>query len=199
MLFVPLAFVVAALAIARGGRRRRSRRSDVDDGDAGGVNPQLLRAELSVLADDVLRLEPHVALKDDARDDFDAATHRYRVAQAALEYTDAPVDLIRVQRVVDEASYSMSRVRAILEDRRPPEPPTTLRSPGLRGEPTIVLDDGDRPAYEGSPASFRAGWFGGGSGLIGGLLLGSVMGGFGGWTVEDAGDSPEPDGRTSDW
>jgi hypothetical protein len=116
-----------------------------------------------------------------------------------LDYTDAPVDLIRVQRVVDEASYSMSRVRAMLEDRRPPEPPTPLRSPGRRGEPAIVLDDGDRPAYEGSPASFETGWFGGGGGLLGGLLLGSMMGGFGGWIVDDTGDSPEPDGRTSSW
>jgi hypothetical protein len=153
---------------------------------------------LSVLADDVLRLEPHVVLKEAARDDFDAATHRYRVAQAALEYTDAPVDLVRVQRVVDEASYSMARVRAILEDRTPPEPPTTLRSPGLRGEPAIVLDDGDRPAYEGAPASYRTGWFGGGGGLIGGLLLGSVMGGFGVWTADD-GDIADADGQTDRW
>ena len=163
------------------------------------MNPQLLRAELSVLADDVLRLEPHVVLNEAARDDFDAATHRYRVAQAALEYTDAPVDLVRVQRVVDEASYAMSRVRAILEDRQPPEPPTTLRSPGLRGEPAIALDDGERPVYEGSPETFRSGWFGGGGGLISSLLLGSVVGGFGGWIVEDVADTPEPDldGHTS--
>jgi len=199
LLFVPFALVAAAFAMASSGRRRRSLRSAVDDGDTERVNPQLLRAELSVLADDVLRLEPLVVMKDDARSDFDAATYRYRVAQAAMEYTDAPVDLVRVQRVVDEASYSMSRVRAILEDRRPPDPPTTLRSPGLRGEPAIVLDEGDRPSYEGSSASFSAGWFGGGGGLISGLLLGSVMGGFGGWIVEDADDDSEPDGRTPGW
>jgi hypothetical protein len=198
-LLLPLAFLVAAFAMARAGRRRRARRADVDEGGSGRVNPQLIRAELSVLADDVLRLEPQVALKEDARDDFDAATHRYRVAQAALDYTDAPVDLVRVQRVVDEATYSMSRARAILEERRPPEPPTTLRRPGPRGEPAIVLDDGERPAYEGSPASFRSGWFGGGGGLIGGLLLGSMMGGFGGWIVDEGGEDADLDGGTSNW
>jgi hypothetical protein len=197
-LLLPLGFAVAAFTMARGGRRRRARRSDGGEGGPSGVNPQLIRAELSVLADDVLRLEPRVALKETARDDFEAATHRYRVAQAALDYTDAPVDLVRVQRVVDEATYSMSRVRAILDDRPPPEPPTTLRRPGPRGEPAIILDDRERPAYEGSPASFRSGWFGGG-GLIGGLLLGSMMGGFGGWIVEEGGADNDPGGETSDW
>ena len=58
---------------------------------------QMLRAELSVLADDVVRLEPEVELHPDARSDFDAAVSRYRAAQAALDYADQPVDLVRAE------------------------------------------------------------------------------------------------------
>lgn len=192
-LFPLVIFVVAATMLRR--RTRRTRRADVDGEPSERVNPQLIRAELSVLADDVLRLEPQVALKDAARDDFDAATHRYRVAQAALEYADAPVDLVRVQRVVDEATYSMSRVQAIVDDRPPPEPPTTLQHPGVRGEPAVVLDGGERPAYEGSSSSFRSGWFGG----VGGLLLGSMIGGVGGWVIEEGPDDPASEDRPADW
>lgn len=194
MFLLPLAVFVAAFAMLRG-RSRHARRTDVDERASGGVNPQLIRAELSVLADDVLRLEPQVALKDAARDDFDAAAHRYRVAQAALEYTDGPVDLVRVQRVVDEATYSMSRVQAILDDRHPPEPPAALQRAGVRGEPAVFLDAGERPAYEGSSSSFRTGWFGG----VGGLLLGSMMGGAGGWIIEDTSDEAAQDDRPPNW
>ena len=57
-ILLPLVLVMAAFVMARGGRsRRRSRRSARDDGVFDRVNPQLIRAELSVLADDVLRLE----------------------------------------------------------------------------------------------------------------------------------------------
>jgi hypothetical protein len=160
------------------------------------TNDQVLRAELSVLADDVVRLEPQVALNEQARDDYEAATHRYRVAQAALDYADQPIDLVRVQRVVDEANWSMSRVRAILAGRRPPDPPEPLQHPGPRGEPAVGVDDGHRPVYIDSPAGFRSGWFSAGGGLFSGLLMGSMLGGFGGgWVVEehvdDDGDNPE--------
>lgn len=62
----------------------------------GGPNLSVLRAELSVLADDVLRLEPQIALHADVRDDYESVTHRYRVAQAALDQSEAAVDLVRV-------------------------------------------------------------------------------------------------------
>jgi hypothetical protein len=180
----PLLLFGFAASRAFGGRRRRTmpRRPSRD------VSLPILRGELSVLADDVMRLEPQVVLNDAARDDYDAAAHRYRVAQAALDHSDEPVDLVRVQRVVDEASWLMSRARAILEGRRPPAPPERLRRTGHHGEPAIRLDDRDAPAYVGSPAPFRSGWFGGGAGLFGGLLLGSMLGGFGGWVAHDSVD-----------
>ena len=88
---------------------------------------QMLRAELSVLADDVVRLEPEIELHPEARTDFDAAVSRYRAAQAALDYADQPVDLVRVERVVAEARYSMDRARAIIDGREPPPPPEELQ------------------------------------------------------------------------
>ena len=153
----------------------------------------MLRAELSVLSDDVLRLEPHVVLKPEAQGDFDAALHRYRVATAALEHVEAPVDLVRVQRVVDEATWSMARARAILDGRPVPAPPVRLQQPGERGEPAVGVD-GDHPVYVGSRESFRSGWFAGG-GMFGGLLMGSILGGFGGFLLDDS----ERDGGESDW
>ena len=86
LLFLPLALVLLMAGLARR-RLRPSRRpagslSERDD----TTNEQVLRAELSVLADDVIRLEPRVALNEKARDDYEAATHRYRVAQATLDY-----------------------------------------------------------------------------------------------------------------
>jgi len=134
-----------------------------------------------------------VALSEAARDDYESATHRYRVAQAALDAGEENLDLIRVQRVVDEAAWSMSRVRAILDGRDPPEPPPTLQRPGPRGEPAVRLDDGAQPVYVDSPAPFRSGWFGTGAGLFGGLLLGPMLGGFGVW-----GDDVQSDGETFD-
>ena len=172
-----LFFALVALAARRSGRRRARR-------PAPEVSPRLLRAELTVLADDVLRLEPQVALNEEARNDYESAAHRYRVAQAALDQTDEPVDLDRVQRVVDEASWSMARAHAIVEGNPAPAPPAALRRPGSAGEPAIDLDERDEPTYVGSPASFRSGWFGGTTGLFGGLLLGSMLGGLTGWVVE---------------
>jgi hypothetical protein len=167
--------------------------------DGRSVNEQVLRAELSVLADDVLRLEPRVALNEQSREDYEAGTHRYRVAQAALDHARSSVDLVRIQRVVDEANWSMSRVRAILDGRRSPEPPPALQRRGPNGEPAVGLRDGSEPVYVDSPASFRSGWFSAGGGLLGGLLLGPMLGGFGGgWTVERHLDDVDPGSQTND-
>jgi hypothetical protein len=208
LLFLPfLLFVVFAMRAFRGSRGTRRREQwhggGRDTGSSEGVNLELLRAELSVLADDVIRLEPQVVLNEAARGDYEAATHRYRVAQTALESSNAPLDLVRVQRVVDEANWSMSRARAILDGRTPPAPPTPLQRPGPHGEPAIGLDEREAPVYVDSPAPFRSGWFGGGGGgLFGGLLLGSMLGGFGGWVVHDTTDEADgwfDDGGDADW
>src|SRR5688572_28626327 len=76
-LFLPLLvflFIVSRASRAsrtsriRGGSRR-SRFAEVPEHrSVDEVSPQMLRAELSVLADDVLRLEPQVALREEARD-----------------------------------------------------------------------------------------------------------------------------------
>src|SRR5215218_744813 len=148
-LFLPFALVFGMALLVRramrGGRRRSGRAARQNTSSTANV--QVLRAELSVLADDVIRLEPQVALKDAARDDFETATHRYRVAQAALDYAKEPADLVRVQRVVDEATWSMSRARAIVEGRRLPSPPQSLRRPGPDGEPAVDVDERERPVY----------------------------------------------------
>ena len=196
-LLVPVAFLLLMVGVARRHSRRRSPSPDAITADNESVHAEVLRAELSVLADDVLRLEPRVAIKEDARHDYEAATHRYRVAQAAMDYAKAPVDLVRVQRVVDEANWSMSRARAILEDRPPPAPPAELQRPGRHGEPAVTLNDG-QPRYVDSAASFQSGWFSAGGGLFSGLLLGAMLGGFGGaWIVHE---HPDVDGvGGTDW
>ena len=83
--FLLLVFPIAlALLLASLGRRRHGRRGPVSApsrANDDSVNRQVLEAELSVLADDVLRLEPQVAIHEQARGDYEAATHRYRVAR----------------------------------------------------------------------------------------------------------------------
>ena len=163
-LLLPFALVLLMAGLARRRLRpSRSRAGSFTEHD-DTTNEQVLRAELSVLADDVIRLEPQVALNEKSRDDYEAATHRYRVAQAALDYAKEPVDLVRVQRVVDEANWSMARARAILEGRQPPAPPPPLQRPGPHGEPAVGVDDGQQPVYVDSPAAFRSGWFSAGGG-----------------------------------
>ena len=193
----PFALVLLMAALARRRLRPARGRAGSFTGHDDTTNEQVLRAELSVLADDVIRLEPHVVLNEKSRDDYEAATHRYRVAQAALDDAKEPVDLVRVQRVVDEANWSMARARAILDGRQPPEPPPPLQRPGTHGEPAVGVDDGHQPVYVDSPDAFRSGWFSAGGGLFGGLLLGSMVGGFGGgWVAEqhvDDLDQADPD------
>lgn len=161
-------------------RRRHDRRSTQAEFDA---DAQLIRAELSVLADDVMRLEPQVVTNPDARDDYEAATQRFRAASAALDYADEAVDLVRVERVVREAQYAMSRARAILDGRQPPAPPEELQRPGRHQEPALAVDRYGQPVYAGGGPFYGGGWFGGGGGLFSGLLLGSMLGGWGplGW------------------
>jgi hypothetical protein len=180
-LFLPLVVFFLMARMVFGGRRRRTvmRQRQQPEVALSGGEPDvgMIRAELSVLADDVLRLEPQAAIHEGARDDYEAAAHRYRVAQAALDQDHGRVDLVRVQRVVDEATWAMARARAEIEGRRPPAPPAALQQPGPRGEPAVRLDERQRPTYVGSTEPFRAGWFAGG-GLLGGLLLGPMLGGW---------------------
>ncbi len=163
---------------------------------------QMLRAELSVLADDVMLLEPQIVTRPEARPDYDAATSRFRAATAALDYADDAVDLVRVERVVREAEYAMSRARAIVQGHEPPAPPTDLRRPGLHDEPALEVDRHGLPIYVGAgPFYGGGGWFGGGGGgLFSGLLIGSMLGGgfggFGGWGGHIGGDGS---GGSGDW
>jgi hypothetical protein len=130
-LLLPLALMMLLAGRAR--RRHRPTRgpSRSFSEQHETTNEQVLRAELSVLADDVIRLEPQVALNEQARDDYEAATHRYRVAQAALDYAKEDLDLVRVQRVVDEAN---GRCPELVRSCRvaPRRSPAPLQRPGPR-------------------------------------------------------------------
>jgi hypothetical protein len=178
----------------------RSRRRNAERMRAEAADRQMLKAEISVLASDVVRFEPEVQLHPDARSDFDAAVNRYRAAQAALEHIDEPIDLVRVARIVAEARYSMDRVAAIVDGREPPPPPEELQRVGRHGEPAVALGENREPMYVGYPGGYGGGWFGGtGSGLFSGLLIGSMLGGgFGGWGHGDTtiinNDSADGDG-----
>ena len=163
----------------RSGRRRQEAQ---DRRQEAAADRQLLGAELSVLADDVMALEPQVSLHPEARADYDAGVSRYRAAQAALEYAGDDVDFVRVGRVIAEGRYAMNRARARVEGREPPPPPEELRAPGRHDEPALDVDDRGRPVYVGAGEPFYGGgWFGGGGGLFTGLLLGQMLGGGWGW------------------
>ena len=158
----------------KGSQRRQAERKELE------ADRQLLQAELSVLGSDVMELEPHVTLHPDARPDYDAGVTRYRSAQAALEYADDQVDLVRVERVIDEGRYAMDRARASIAGREPPPPPEKLARPGRHDEPALELDARGQPAYAGYGGMpwYGGGWFGGGGSLLTGLMLGG--GDFGG-------------------
>jgi hypothetical protein len=183
---LPAGLLVAGGAGALVWSRRRRNQRATEQRSRLAKETQMLRAELSVVGDDVLRLEPEVDLHPDARNDYEAAVERHRIASAALDYADEAVDLVRVQRVVDEARYAMARARAIIRGHEPPPPPDELRQPGRHQEPPLDLDERGVPVYAGGqPFYGSGGWFGGGmgagAGLFGGLLLGSMLGGPFGW------------------
>jgi len=164
-------------------RRSKVRRAEEDRQEAN--DRQVLQAEMSVLGEDVIALEPHISLVPDAREDYEAGVNRYRSAQAALDYADDRVDLVRVGRVIAEGRYAMTRARARVEGREPPLPPEELRRPGRHDEPALDVDEAGQPVYVGYPGGFYGGggWFGGGGGggLLTGLLLGQMLGGGFGW------------------
>ncbi len=196
--------VLAALGGAgflfwRRGRRRQSQEEQRREGEA---DRQLLGAELSVLADDVMALEPQVTLHPEARADYDAGVSRYRAGQAALEYAGDDIDYVRVGRVIAEGRYAMNRARARVEGREPPPPPEELRVPGRHDEPALDLDERGRPVYVGGAEPFYGGgWFGGGGGLFTGLLLGQMLGGPFGWGGWGYGHHPHDGGGDvgGDW
>jgi hypothetical protein len=164
--------------------RRRRQREEQEDRRETAADRQMLQAELSVLGDDVLALEPDVTTHPEARADYDAGVTRYKSAEAALESADDRVDLVRVQRVVEEGRYAMARARARIDGREPPPPPQPLQRPGRRDEPALDLDERGTPVYVGYGGMpwYGGGWFGGGGGggLLTGLMLGEMLGG-GGW------------------
>lgn len=140
-----------------------------------------LRAELAVLADDVMRLEDDVAISPDARDDYEAGVARYRWAQVAIDAVDSPDDIPRVRRALAEGAYAMARARAIVRGDAPPPPSAELTRPGPYGEPAVELDDERRPVYAGFGGGWGGGGFFGGNGLFAGILLGQMLGGGFGW------------------
>ena len=148
-----------------------------------------LRPSLTVLADDVLALEPAVALHEEARADYDEAVRRYRWADAALGQVDTAAEAGRVQRVLDEGHYAMARARAITQGRPPPAPPAELTVPGPNREPPVVVGDDGVPGYVGWGGGwYGGGWFGGD--LLTGLALGSILSGPGwGWGGDGGGDT----------
>jgi hypothetical protein len=189
-------------------QRGKRRREEAEEAAEEAKDRSLLQAELSVLAEDVLALEPQLALHPDARADYDAGVARYRAAQAALEAADDRIDLVRVERVIAEGRYGMDRARAIIDGRPPPPPPSELARRGRHQEPAVDLDDEGRPQYVGYGEPFYGGgWFGGGGGgLLTGLFLGSMLGGWGGGGhheqnvhVEDSGDGGGGDWGGGDW
>jgi hypothetical protein len=149
-----------------------------------------LRPSLTVLAEDVLALEPAVQLHEEARADYEEAVRRYRWADAAIGQVDTVAEAGRVQRVLDEGHYAMARARAISQGRPPPPPPRELTVPGPNREPPVVVGDDGVPGYVGWGGGwYGAGWFG--SDLLTGLAIGSILSGPGwGW----GGDGSEGDG-----
>jgi hypothetical protein len=155
--------------------RKRKKAQEVQDAREG------LRPELQLLADDVLDLEPELALHPDAQADYDAAVSRYRAANAAMDQVRSMAQVERLRRILAEGNYAMARARARVDGREPPPPPPELASPGAHQEPAVVVDERGEPAYAGYGGGWYGGggWFGGGD-MLTGILIGSALGG-GGW------------------
>lgn len=180
---LPLVLVGGAIGGGVYLMRKGNKRKQVEQAAVVG-DQQDLRAELAVLADDVMRLEDDVALKPDARDDYEAGVARFRWAEAAIDAIDSPDDVPRVRRGMAEAQYAMARARAIIRGHEPPLPPAELQQQAPYGEPAIELDERRQPQYAGYQR-YGGGWGGGGffggNGLFTGLLLGQMLGGGMGW------------------
>ena len=173
---VPLLLIgggVGGYLLYRNGKRRRAERVQLE-----GAR-QALHADLKVLADDVLSLEPEVQIHEEARADYDAGVSRFRWAEAAVPAIDSPDDIPRVERGLAEGHYAMARARAIVRGQEPPAPPPELQHEGSHGEPAVVIRDRE-PAYAGYDGGWYGGGFFGGNGLFTGILLGSMFGGMGG-------------------
>ena len=180
----PVLLLVLAVAVVggllwftvRGRRRAEARRREALQARED------LRPSLTVLADDVLALEPAVALHEEARADYEEAVRRYRWAEAAIGQVDTLPEARRVQRVLDEGHYAMARARAVTQGRPAPPPPAELTVPGPNREPPVVVDADGVPGY----AGWGGGWYGGGGwfggDLLTGLAIGSILSGPGwGW------------------
>ena len=64
----------------------------------------------------------------------------------------------------------------------------------------MTVDAAQQPSYLESSAPFRSGWFSVGGGLFSGLLVGTMLGGFGGGWIVAEDDQSEVDGfGGSDW
>jgi hypothetical protein len=186
VLLVAGAGAVGVYAWTRSRRRRAEREAEAREYEA---DRQLLEAEASVLAGDIVAMEADVAIHPDAQADFEAATSRFKAAQAALDQGDDGdghrFDLVRVRRIIDEARYALARAKARIDGREPPPPPDELRQPGRHDEPALDLDEQGEPRYVGRDGFagygpfYGGGWFMGGNGLLTGLLLGSLLGGWG--------------------
>jgi hypothetical protein len=160
---------------------RRRRREEARRREALQAREDL-RPSLTVLADDVLALEPTIALHEEARADYEEAVRRYRWAEAAIGQVDTLAEARRVQRVLDEGHYAMARARAVTQGRPAPPPPPELTVPGPNREPPVVVDADGVPGY----AGWGGGWYGGGGwfggDLLTGLAIGSILSGPGwGW------------------
>jgi hypothetical protein len=163
---------------------RKTRRLRAEEMQALQGAQQDLLAELSVLADDVLRLEPEITVHPAARPDYEAALSRFKWLEAAIPQIDSPDDPPRIQRAMTEARYAMARAQAIVRGQEPPPPPDDLTHQGRYGEPAVEIDERDeyrRPVYAGYGDGFYGGGFFGGNDLFTGLLLGQMIGGMGGW------------------
>jgi hypothetical protein len=161
---------------SRARKQRARERRELDEAR------QALQADLQLLADDVMVLEPEVALHEEARSDYDAGVSRFRWAEAAVPAIDSLDDVPRVERALAEGRYAMDRARAVVRGQDPPPPPPALATPGPHREPAVVVDERGQPAYAGYGGGWYGGGFFGGNDLFAGILLGHMLsGGFGGW------------------